>query len=85
MSLGFDFLLEFFDPGLKLLDLLLQFADEGLFIFQLGGDGGQFLVLSLDSLLQLLFVPLEISNGFLGQFQVTFDFPLGLLHVAAVT
>lgn len=40
LSLGLDLLFEFLDAGLEFLDLLLLFADQGLLVLELGGQGG---------------------------------------------
>ena len=84
LALSFDFLLELFNAGLELLDLLLEFADQGLLIFQLGVQRGDLLVLALDGLLKFLLVAFQIGNSLLGQLQVTFSLALVLLNVGAI-
>jgi hypothetical protein len=70
---------------LEFLDLLLGLADERLFIFKLGSEGSDFLVLPLDGLLQFLLVPFEVGDGFLGELKVSLYLPLGLLNVTTET
>lgn len=83
LALGLDFLLELLDAALQLLDLLLELADEGLFIFELGGEGGDLFVLALDGLFEFLFVTLEVGDGFLGKLEVALNLPPLLLDVSA--
>uniref|UniRef100_A0A182JJS0 Uncharacterized protein n=1 Tax=Anopheles atroparvus TaxID=41427 RepID=A0A182JJS0_ANOAO len=83
LTLGLDFLLELLNAGLQFLDLLLQLADQRLFVLQLGGQGGDLLVLAQDSLLQLLLVALQVGDSLLGQLEVSLNLALGLLNVTA--
>ena len=66
---------------LQFLDLFLQLRNQRLFIFKLGCQRGDLLVLALDRLLQLLLVALKIGHGLLSQLQVTLNFSLSLLNV----
>ena len=84
LAFSLDFLFELFDAGLQFLDLLLELGNQGLLILQLGVEGGDFLVLALDSLFQFLLVAFQIGNSLLGQLQVTFSLALVLLNVGAV-
>lgn len=81
LALGLDLFLELLDAGLELLDLLLELADDGLLVLQLGGQGGDLLVLALDGLLELLLVALQVGDGLLGQLEVALNLPLGLLDI----
>jgi hypothetical protein len=74
-------LLEFLDASLQLLDLLLQLADQRLFILKLGSQRRELLVLALDGLFEFLLVPLEIGDGFLRELQIALYLPLRLLYV----
>ena len=84
LALSFDFLLELFNAGLQFLDLLLELGNQTLFIFQLGVEGSDFLVLALDGLFQFLLVAFQVSNSLLGQLEVTFSLALVLLNVGAI-
>ena len=84
LALGLDFLLEFLNARLQFFDLLLQLSDEGLFILKLGVQRCDFLVLTLDGLLEFFLVALEVCNSFLSQLEVTFGLALVLLDVGAV-
>lgn len=66
---------------LQFLDLFLQLRNQRLFIFKLGCQRGDLLVLALDRLLQLFLVAFKIGHGLLSQLQVTLDFSLSLLNV----
>ena len=68
---------------LQFLDLLLQLGNERLFIFKLGCQRGDLLVLSLDGLFQFLLVAFKVGHSLLGKLQVTLDLPLGLLNVTS--
>jgi len=61
--------------------LFLQLRNQRLFIFKLGCQRGDLLVLALDRLLQLFLVAFKIGHGLLSQLQVTLDFSLSLLNV----
>lgn len=68
---------------LQLLDLFLQLGDEGLLVLQLGGEGGDLLVLALDGLVEFLLVALEVGDGLLGELEVSLNLPAVLLDVGA--
>lgn len=66
---------------LKFLDLLLQFGDEGLFIFKLGSEGRDLLVFALDCLFEFFLVALKVGYCLLRQLQVTLNFSLGFFNI----
>lgn len=84
LAFSLDFLFELLDAGLQFLDLLVQLGNKGLFVLELGSDRGDFLVLALDGLLELLLVALEVGDGLLSQLEVSLSLPLGLLDVTAI-
>lgn len=65
LSLVLQLFLQFLNTSLEFLDLLLELGDETLLILEFGGERGNFLVLSLNGLLEFLLVTFEICNGFL--------------------
>lgn len=81
LALVLKLFLEFFDAGLLLLDLLLDLGNKALFVLELGGQGGDLLVLALNGLLEFLLVAFEISDGLLGEFEVALNLPLGLFDL----
>merc|ERR1719412_1956797 len=76
-----DLLIQLVHADGELLDLLGVLAAEGLLVLDLGADGGNLLLLALDSLGQLGVDPLEVRHGLLGQLQVSLDLPLHLLSI----
>merc|ERR1719384_552021 len=54
LSLSLQLLLHLLNPGLHLLDGLLDLGDQGLLVLQLAHQGGAVLLLALDGALQLL-------------------------------
>merc|ERR1719278_1086723 len=54
----------------------------GLLILNLSSNGGDLLVLALDSLAKLRVDALEVGNGLLGQLEVTLNLPLLLFNIA---
>merc|ERR1719412_759281 len=76
-----DLLIQLVHADGELLDLLGVLAAEGLLVLDLGADGGNLLLLALDSLGQLGVDPLEVGHGLLGQLQVSLDLPLHLLSI----
>lgn len=78
-----DFLLEFLQASLQFLDLPLVPVHKKLFILDFGSDGRNLLILAFDGHFEFLVIPFEIRNSFLGQPEVTFDFPFGLLYLTA--
>merc|ERR1719412_3551849 len=76
-----DLLIQLVHADGELLDLLGVLAAEGLLVLDLGADGGNLLLLALDSLGQLGVDPLEVRHGLLGQLQVSLDLPPHLLSI----
>merc|ERR1719297_645190 len=79
-----DLLVQLVHADSELLDLLGVLAAEGLLVLDLGADGGNLLLLALDSLGQLGVDPLEVRHGLLGQLQVSLDLALHLGQVVAL-
>merc|ERR1719412_461985 len=76
-----DLLIQLVHADGELLDLLGVLAAEGLLVLDLGADGGNLLLLALDSLGKLGVDPLEVRHGLLGQLQISLDLPLHLLSI----
>lgn len=83
LAFRFNLFLELFDAALQFLDLFLELADKRLLVLQLGGEGGDLLVLALDGLLELLLVALQVGDGLLGELEVALHLPPLLLDVGA--
>merc|ERR1719236_132341 len=81
-TLHVDLLIQLVHTDSELLDLLGVLAAEGLLVLDLGADGGNLLLLALDSLGQLGVDPLEVRHGLLGQLQVSLDLPLHFLGIS---
>merc|ERR1719297_198197 len=81
-TLHVDLLVQLVHTDGELLDLLGVLAAEGLLVLDLGADGGNLLLLALDSLGQLRVDSLEVRHGLLGQLQVSLNLPLHLLSIA---
>merc|ERR1719351_114084 len=75
-------LVELVNAGLQLLHLLGVLGAEGLLVLNLGGNGGDLLVLALHGLTELRVDTLEVSNSLLGELEVSLNLPLLLFDVA---
>ena len=62
--------------------MLCVLGPKGLLVLNLSGNGGDLLVLALDSLAKLRVDPLQVSNCLLSQLEVTLNLPLLLFNVA---
>merc|ERR1719510_405611 len=83
LSLSLQLLLHLLDPGLDLLDGLLDLGHQGLLVLQLAHQGAAVLLLALDGGLQLLPGPLQLGDGLLHDPQLALDLPPLLLDVGA--
>merc|ERR1719458_1527582 len=70
------------NTGLELLDLLGVLGPKGLLVLNLSGNGGDLLVLALNSLAKLRVDTLKVGNSLLSQLEVTLNLPLLLLDIA---
>merc|ERR1719356_992427 len=81
-TLDSQLLVKLLKPGLQLLGLLGVLGAEGGLIVDLGGKSAALLVLAGSSSLELTLDTLKVSDGLLGELQVSLDLPLGLLNVS---
>merc|ERR1712127_591651 len=82
VALNRQLLIQLVNTGNKLLDLLGVLGSEGSLILNLGGNGGNLLVLALHSLGELRVDTLQVRHSLLGQLEVTLNLPLLLLHIS---
>merc|ERR1712020_854050 len=81
VPLNIDLFIKFINTDLQFLNLLGVLGAKGLLIFNLCSNGGNLLVLSLDSLAQLGVDPLKVGDSLLGELQVTLNLALHLLSI----
>merc|ERR1719320_2096080 len=81
-TLDGQLLVKLLKPGLQLLGLLGVLSAKGGLIVDLGGKSAALLVLAGSSSLELTLDALKVSDGLLGELQVSLDLPLGLLNVS---
>merc|ERR1719336_3549149 len=81
LSLGLEFLLHLLNPGLDLLDGLLNLGHQGLLVLQLAQEARGVLLLALDGVLRLLLGPLQLGHGLLHDLQLALDLAPLLLNV----
>merc|ERR1719284_773133 len=81
-TLDSQLLVKLLKPGLQLLGLLGVLGAQGGLIVDLGGKSAALLVLAGSSSLELTLDTLKVSDGLLGELQVSLDLPLGLLNVS---
>merc|ERR1719430_612408 len=81
-TLDSQLLVQLLKPGLQLLGLLGVLGAKGGLIVDLGGKSAALLVLAGGGSLQLSLHALKVSDGLLGELQVSLDLPLGLLNVS---
>merc|ERR1719389_1581246 len=81
LPLGLEFLLHLLNPGLDLLDGLLDLGHQGLLVLQLAQKARGILLLALDGVLQLLLGPLQLGHGLLHDLQLSLDLASLLLNV----
>merc|ERR1719510_1813748 len=82
LSLSLKLLLHLFNPGLNLLDGLLDLCNQGLLVLQLAHQTCAVLLLALDGVLQLLPGPLQFGHGLLHDPQLALNLPPLLLDVS---
>merc|ERR1719322_452492 len=81
-TLNIDLLVKLINTDLEFLDLLGVFRGQGLLVLNLGSNGGNLLLLALDSLSKLRDDSLQIRNSFLGKLEVSFNLSLHLLSIS---
>merc|ERR1719232_1274424 len=81
-TLNIDLLIKLINTDLELLDLLGVLGGQCLLVLNLGSNGGNLLLLALDSLSKLRDDSLQIRNSFLGQLEVAFNLSLHLLSIS---
>merc|ERR1719284_1874584 len=81
-TLDGQLLVKLLKPGLQLLGLLGVLGAKGGLVVDLGGKSAALLVLASSSSLELALHALKVSDGLLGELQVSLDLPLGLLNVS---
>merc|ERR1719420_29079 len=82
LSLNDKFLIKLINTALELLDLLGVLAAKSVLILNLGSNGGEFLLLSHQSLLQFRSNTLKIRDSFLSELQVSLNLSLHLLNIS---
>merc|ERR1719284_1291254 len=82
LSLNDKFLIKLVNTALELLDLLGVLAAKSVLILNLGSNGGEFLLLSHQSLLQFRSYTLKIRDSFLSELQVSLNLSLHLLNIS---
>merc|ERR1719167_1304003 len=81
-TLDGQLLVKLLKPGLQLLGLLGVLGAKSGLVVDLGGKSAALLVLASSSSLELTLDALKVSDGLLGELQVSLDLPLGLLNVS---
>ncbi|KAF1751668.1 hypothetical protein GCK72_018222 [Caenorhabditis remanei] len=81
VSLGFKFLLELGDSGLKLLDLTLKLGGKSLLLSELGRGVVKIFLLSLQGILNILLLLGDFIDVLLGDLQVSLNLSLGFLDI----
>merc|ERR1719167_422090 len=81
-TLDGQLLVKLLKPGLQLLGLLGVLGAKSGLVVDLGGKSAALLVLAGSSSLELALDALKVSDGLLGELQVSLDLPLGLLNVS---
>merc|ERR1719210_2787281 len=80
-ALNIDLFIKLINTDLEFLDLLGVLGSKGLFILNLGSNGGNLLLLALNGLRQLRVDSLKIRDSLLGELEVTFNLSLHLLSI----
>merc|ERR1719507_1625114 len=81
-SLNIELLIELLNAGHQLLGLLIVLGGEGSLIVNLGRKGAALLLLAGNSSKKLGLDTLKIRDSLLGELEVTFKLPLGLLNIS---
>merc|ERR1719422_518531 len=81
LPLSLEFLPHLLNPGLDLLDGLLDLGHQGLLVLKLAHQARGILLLALDGVLQLLLGPLQLGHGLLHDLQLALDLAPLLLNV----
>merc|ERR1719384_2228288 len=80
-ALNIDLFIKLINTDLEFLDLLGVLGSKGLFILNLGSNGGNLLLLALNGLRQLRVDSLKIRDSLLGKLEVSFNLPLHFLSI----
>merc|ERR1719295_525270 len=83
LTLGFELLLDLFDAGGGVLDLLLGAGDGRVLVLVLGDETGVLGVLALGRLLEVALDALEIVDGSEGSLELRLQLALGLVQIGA--
>merc|ERR1712012_148394 len=81
-TLHIDLLIQLINTNLQLLHLLGVLGGQGLLVLNLGSDGGNLLLLALDSLREFSVDSLQVRDSLLSQLQVSLNLPLHLLSIS---
>merc|ERR1719232_1479942 len=81
-AFNIDLLIKFINTDLELLDLFGVLGGQSLLVLNLSSNGGNLLLLALDSLSKLRDDSLKIRNSLLGKLEVAFNLPLHLLSIS---
>merc|ERR1719422_936171 len=82
LSLSLKLLLHLLDPGLDLLDGLLDLGHEALLILKLGHEAGGVLLLALNGVLEFLPGPLKLRHSLLKNLELSLQLPPLLLNIS---
>merc|ERR1712079_833707 len=85
LPLSLELLLHLLNPGLDLLDGLLDLGHEGLLVLQLAHQARGVLLLAANGILQLLPGPLKLRDGLLQDLQLSLDLAPLLLNIGSAT
>merc|ERR1712012_1209548 len=81
-TLHIDLLIQLIHTNLQLLHLLGVLGSQGLLVLDLGSNGGNLLLLALDSLIEFSIDSLQVRDSLLSQLEVSLNFPLHLLSIS---
>jgi len=65
LTLVLEFIFEFRDSGLSLLDLALELGNEGLFVLELAAGGVKFRLLLLEVVLEIVALTASLFDALL--------------------
>merc|ERR1719412_1059701 len=85
LPLGLKLLLHLLNPGLDLLNGLLDLGHQGLLVLQLAHQARGILLLAANGILQLLPCPLKLRDGLLQDLQLSLDLAPLLLNIGSAT
>merc|ERR1719336_2352328 len=85
LPLSLKLLLHLLNPGLDLLDGLLDLGHQGLLVLELAHQSSAVLLLALDGALELLPGPLQLGDGLLQDLQLSLNLAPLLLNIGSAT